>query len=63
MVHMLLFQLLMKIRNSYIHDCAGTGIYVGGSGSRATIEQSDVISNGKGNRRNRRGIAAGHSGK
>lgn len=52
----------VKIRNSYIHDCAGTGIYVGGSGSRATIEQSDVISNGKGNRKYRRGIAAGHSG-
>jgi len=52
----------VKIRNSYIHDCAATGIYIGGSGSRATIEHSDVISNGKGNRRNRRGIAAGHSG-
>ena len=53
----------VKISNSYIHDCAATGIYVGGSGSRATIEQSDVIYNGKGNTRNRRGIAAGHSGK
>lgn len=52
----------LKISNSYIHDCAATGIYVGGSGSRATIEQSDVIHNGKGNTRNRRGIAAGHSG-
>ena len=53
----------VKISRSYIHDCAATGIYVGGSGSRATIEQSDVIYNGKGNTRNRRGIAAGHSGK
>ena len=53
----------VKIKNSYIHDCAATGIYVGGSGSRASIERSDVICNGKGNRRNRRGIAAGHSGK
>lgn len=52
----------VKISRSYIHDCAATGIYVGGSGSRATIEQSDVIYNGKGNTRNRRGIAAGHSG-
>jgi len=52
----------VKISNSYIHDCAATGIYVGGSGSRATIEQSDVIYNGKGNTRNSRGIAAGHSG-
>jgi len=52
----------VKIRNSYIHDCAATGIYVGGSGSRASIERSDVILNGKGNRRTRRGIAPGHSG-
>jgi len=52
----------LKIRNSYIHDCAATGIYVGGTGSRAIIEHSDVIHNGRGNRRNRRGISAGHSG-
>jgi len=52
----------LKINNSYIHDCAATGIYIGGSGSRATIEHSDVIFNGKGNRKTRRGIAAGHSG-
>ena len=53
----------LKISNSYIHDCAATGIYVGGLGSIATIEQSDVLYNGKGNTRNRRGIAPGHSGK
>lgn len=52
----------LKISNSYIHDCAATGIYVGGAGSRAMIEQSDVIDNGKGNTKNRRGIASGHSG-
>jgi hypothetical protein len=52
----------LKISNSLIHDCAATGIYVGGAGSRATIEQSDVIYNGRGNNRHRRGIAAGHSG-
>lgn len=52
----------LKISNSLIHDCAATGIYVGGSGSRATIEQSDVIYNGRGNNRHRRGIGAGHSG-
>ena len=53
----------LKINNSYIHDCAATGIYIGGSGSRATIEHSDVIFNGQGNRKTRRGITAGHSGK
>jgi len=52
----------VKISNSIIHDCAATGIYIGGLGSRATIKQSDVIYNGQGNTRNRRGIAAGHSG-
>mmetsp|Transcript_64234 Transcript_64234/g.73956 ORF Transcript_64234/g.73956 Transcript_64234/m.73956 type:complete len:569 (+) Transcript_64234:210-1916(+) len=51
-----------KIINSCIHDCAATGIYVGGPGSRTMIEQSDVLHNGKGNPHHRRGIARGHSG-
>merc|ERR1712232_1173619 len=45
----------------YIHDCAATGIYVGGPGSRALIEETDVVRNGNGNGQ-RRGIARGHSG-
>jgi len=52
----------LKISNSYIHDCAATGIYVGGSGSSATIEQTDIVENGKGNKKSRRGIGPGHSG-
>lgn len=52
---------LTEIRQCYIHDCAATGIYVGGPGSQAVIEQTDVCRNGIGNR-NRRGIARGHSG-
>eukprot|EP00533_Pseudo-nitzschia_delicatissima_P014439 CAMPEP_0197277028 /NCGR_PEP_ID=MMETSP1432-20130617/16398_1 /TAXON_ID=44447 /ORGANISM="Pseudo-nitzschia delicatissima, Strain UNC1205" /LENGTH=521 /DNA_ID=CAMNT_0042743173 /DNA_START=235 /DNA_END=1800 /DNA_ORIENTATION=+ len=52
----------LKIKNSYVHDCAATGIYVGGTGSSATIERSDIIGNGKGNKKSRRGISAGHSG-
>mmetsp|Transcript_27466 Transcript_27466/g.75075 ORF Transcript_27466/g.75075 Transcript_27466/m.75075 type:complete len:616 (-) Transcript_27466:252-2099(-) len=52
----------VKIYNSYIHDCAATGVYIGGSGSRVTLDQTDVLFNGKGNKRNRRGIAPGHSG-
>lgn len=52
----------LKIKNSYIHDCAATGIYIGGTGSRANIESTDVIKNGRGNLRNSRGISAGHSG-
>jgi Right handed beta helix region len=52
----------LDIRNCYIHDCAATGIYVGGPGSRARIERTDVIRNGNGNTTHRRGIARGHSG-
>jgi hypothetical protein len=50
------------IRNSFIHDCAATGIYVGGLGSSSSIDQTDIIHNGHGNRRSRRGIGRGHSG-
>lgn len=52
----------LTIVNSYIHDCAATGIYVGGPGSRATIERSDILNNGQGNTISRRGIPRGHSG-
>lgn len=52
----------VSITNCYVHDCAATGIYVGGPGSTATIERTDVVRNGNGNRRHRRGIARGHSG-
>lgn len=50
------------IRRSHIHNCAATGIYVGGPGSMATVETSDIIFNGNGNERHRRGVARGHSG-
>lgn len=53
----------VTISSSFIHDCAATGVYVGGSGSQATLEKTDVLFNGKGNKRNRRGITPGHSGK
>jgi len=49
------------VRECYIHDCAATGIYVGGPGSSAIIERADVLRNGNGNRI-RRGIGRGHSG-
>ena len=32
------------IRKSYIHSCAATGIYVGGPGSTALVEETDIIS-------------------
>ena len=50
------------IRNCFIHDCAATGIYVGGLGSSASIDHTDITHNGNGNRRSRRGIGRGHSG-
>ena len=51
-----------KIRKCRITNCAATGIYVGGAGSTAIAQDSDIIRNGFGNTRNRRGIARGHSG-
>jgi hypothetical protein len=51
----------VSIKQCYIHDCAATGIYVGGPGTDAVIESSDVVRNGNGNKM-RRGIARGHSG-
>lgn len=50
-----------SIKNCYVHDCAATGIYVGGPGSDANIVKTDVVRNGSGTR-SRRGIARGHSG-
>ena len=52
----------VAITRCYVHDCAATGIYVGGPGSRAKIEETDVVRNGNGNTQHRRGIARGHSG-
>jgi len=52
----------LTVRKCRILDCAATGVYVGGPGSAATVEDSDIIRNGNGNVRNRRGIARGHSG-
>lgn len=53
---------LVNVTNCYVHDCAATGIYVGGPGSRANIQRTDVVRNGNGNTLHRRGIARGHSG-
>ena len=52
----------VTVRDCYIHNCAATGIYIGGPGSVAKIERTDVTQNGNGNVRSRRGIARGHSG-
>jgi len=46
----------------HIHHCATTGIYVGGPGSTATVEASDIVWNGNENERYKRGIAHGHLG-
>jgi hypothetical protein len=39
------------IKDSYIHDCAATGVFVGGHGSRLVLETFDVTDNGIGNQR------------
>jgi len=54
---------ISHVSDCNIHDSAATGLYVGGAGSIATIERTDVVDNGVGNIRNpRRGVARGHSG-
>lgn len=53
---------LANVNKCHIHNCAATGIYVGGPGSVATVEETDVVRNGNGNERSRRGIQRGHSG-
>jgi len=45
-----------------IHHCAGTGLFLSGTGSEATVEQCDIVYNGCGNLISHRGIRPGHSG-
>jgi hypothetical protein len=52
----------LHIKDSYIHGCAATGVYVGGNGSRAVLEAVDVTENGMGNHQHAGGIVRGHSG-
>jgi hypothetical protein len=55
----------ITLRTSLIYECAATGIYIGGVGSQADVETTDVIRNGIGSRlpmtRAPR-VATGHSG-
>jgi hypothetical protein len=51
----------VQIKDSYIHDCAATGVFVGGDGSRADLNGVDVMDNGTGNQLFG-GITRGHSG-
>lgn len=52
----------MSLIQCHIHHCAATGIYIGGKGSLALLEETDIVKNGNGNILNRRGISRGHSG-
>jgi len=52
----------MSLIQCHIHHCAATGIYIGGKGSLALLEETDIVNNGNGNILNRRGISRGHSG-
>lgn len=55
----------VDVKDCMIYDCAATGLYVGGPGSQADIQQTDVIRNGIGSRlppsRMPR-VTSGHSG-
>jgi hypothetical protein len=52
----------VQVDDSYLHRCAATGLYVGGPGSFAAMERTDVLDNGHGNTSFRNGITRGHSG-
>ena len=49
-------------KKCFVTNCAATGIYIGGPGSVASVEESDIINNGFGNQTRGRGISRGHSG-
>lgn len=56
----------LTIKYCAVHDCAATGIYIGGAGgSCVVVESSDVVRNGIGNLlepTSHTGVTAGHSG-
>lgn len=51
----------IRCDDCFIHDCAATGVYIGGRGSSATFIRTDIWSNGTGNL-SVGGIGRGHSG-
>ncbi|GKY97959.1 hypothetical protein MPSEU_000753900 [Mayamaea pseudoterrestris] len=51
----------LDVQSCAVIKCAATGVYVGGNGSRANMQQSDVVLNGIGSKLIG-GIARGHSG-
>eukprot|EP00804_Cyclotella_cryptica_P021251 CCRYP_001531-RA/>CCRYP_001531-RA protein AED:0.37 eAED:-0.77 QI:0/0/0/0.5/1/1/2/0/698 len=54
---------ISRVENCNIHNSAATGLYLGGTGSVATITHTDIFENGNGNHRLARGgVASGHSG-
>lgn len=56
---------IARVDGCSIHNCAATGLYLGGIGSVATITRSDIYENGNGNDRRRREgeqVTRGHSG-
>mmetsp|Transcript_3256 Transcript_3256/g.6807 ORF Transcript_3256/g.6807 Transcript_3256/m.6807 type:complete len:703 (+) Transcript_3256:221-2329(+) len=55
----------LHCQRTRVYDCAATGIYIGGRGTRARVQQTDVLRNGLGSRgtsRRNAGISRGHSG-
>jgi hypothetical protein len=51
----------VHIKDSYIHGCAATGVYVGGEDTRAVLETVDLTENGVGSQ-HFGGISRGQSG-
>jgi hypothetical protein len=57
---------ITRVDGCNIHNCAATGLYLGGIGSVATVTRTDVYENGNGNERARQqgrtNVSRGHSG-
>lgn len=55
---------MVALKDSMVFDCAATGLYVGGRGSEASMERSDIVRNGIGNSQwySFDRVSPGHSG-
>jgi len=53
---------LLCMHDSCVHDCAATGVYVGGPYAQALLRDCDIVNNGTGNSHAIGGVSRRHSG-
>ena len=51
----------VQLKNTFLHECAATGVYVSGEDTSVEIESCDIVGNGKGSQTGGF-IPSGHSG-